>query len=189
MILAPAMPGYIRRNTMAEAYVSEIRIFSFNFAPRGWSFCNGQTLPINQNQVLFALIGTTYGGNGVTTFQLPNLQGNVPISMGNSPAGGSYTEGEVGGQANVTLTYNEMPMHTHTMQASAVAATQNSPTSNSPAQPVSAVGNIYGPVSGAATMAQQAVGVTGGSQPHNNMQPYLVLNFCIALQGIFPTRN
>jgi microcystin-dependent protein len=174
---------------MASPYLSEIRIFSFNYAPKGWALCNGQTMAIQQNAALFSLLGTTYGGNGVSTFQLPNLQGNVPISMGTSPTGTPYSEGEVAGEINHTLTYNEMPMHTHTMQASAVAATQNSPTSNSPAQPVSAVGNIYGPVSGAATMAQQAVGVTGGSQPHNNMQPYLVLNFCIALQGIFPTRN
>jgi microcystin-dependent protein len=187
MILAPATPGYIRRNTMADPFVSEIRIFSFSFAPRGWSFCNGQTLPINQNQVLFSLIGTTYGGNGTTNFQLPNLQGNV--ALGASESGNPYGNGQVGGAANVTLTYNEMPLHTHTMRASAVAATQNSPTSNSPAQPIAAVGNIYGPVSGAATMAQQAVGVTGGSQPHNNMQPYLALNMCIAMYGLYPSRN
>jgi len=170
-------------------YVSEIKIFSFNFAPRAWALCNGQTLPINQNQVLFSLLGTTYGGNGVTTFMLPNLQGRVPISMGRDPFGNTYSEGQAAGQASHTLLATEIPAHTHTMQASAVAATQNSPTTNSPAEPVAAVGNIYGPASPAVTMAPQAVANAGGSQPHDNMQPYLVLNMCISLQGTFPTRG
>jgi microcystin-dependent protein len=166
---------------MSEPFLSEIRIFSFNFAPRGWAFCNGQILPINQNQALFALLGTTYGGNGQTTFALPNLRGQVPIHMGNG-----HTLGEAAGNTSVTLNITQLPQHNHFLNGSRNAATLDSPTNN-------VLGglstNAYGAPSALAPMATGTVSNVGGSQPHNNMMPYLVLNFCIALQGIFPSRN
>jgi microcystin-dependent protein len=170
---------------MGTPFLSEIRIFSFNYAPQGWALCNGQTLAINQNQALFALLGTTYGGNGTTTFELPNLQGRVPLHF----SGGSYPLGQSTGEQNHTLSNSEMPAHVHTMNAANVAATLTTPTGNALAEPVTQVGNIYGPATTSTTMAPQAINNTGGSQPHNNMQPYLVLNFCIALVGIFPSQN
>jgi microcystin-dependent protein len=165
---------------MAEPFLSEIRIFSFNFPPKGWAFCNGQFLPINQNQALFALLGTTYGGNGQTTFALPNLQGQVPISFGNG-----HTLGEKAGASAVTINQQTMPQHVHFAQASGNGG--DTPT---------AIGNIlagaldvYRTPDNLTALHPQTVTNVGGSQPHNNMMPYLVLNFCIALQGIFPSRN
>lgn len=166
---------------MSEPFLSEIKIMSFNFPPKGWALCNGQFLPINQNQALFALLGTTYGGNGQTTFALPDLRGQVPIHMGNG-----HTLGEKAGSTSVTVNIQQLPTHLHTVNATSVAADQNAITNNVPA---SAGSNLYGAPTGLTTLASQSVSSVGGSQPHNNMMPYLVLNFCIALQGIFPSQN
>lgn len=165
---------------MSEPFLSEIKIVSFNFAPKGWALCNGQFLPINQNQALFALLGTTYGGNGQTTFALPNLRGQVPIHMGNG-----HTLGEAAGTTAVTVNIQQLPTHTHIAQASATNG-------NQPVVPgavLAAANNLWTNPSGLTTLVPQTVTSVGGSQPHNNMMPYLVLNFIIALQGIFPSRN
>ena len=165
---------------MGTPYLSEIRIVSFGFAPKGWALCNGQTLPINQNQALFSLLGTTYGGDGRTNFKLPNLQGSAPIHVGSG-----FILGQVGGEANHTLIASEMPQHTHAPVASLNAANLGSPqgnffaNGNQPAFDTVPTG----------LMKAAAVGSAGGSQPHDNMPPYLALNFVIALQGIFPSRN
>ncbi|HLL14021.1 MAG TPA: tail fiber protein [Pyrinomonadaceae bacterium] len=166
---------------MAEPFLSEIRIFSFDFPPKGWAFCNGQFLPINQNQALFALLGTTYGGNGQTTFALPNLKGQVPIHFGDG-----HTLGEKGGSSSVTVNSQQMPQHVHFMQASSLSGNQLTP-SNGLLANVQA--KIYNDPVSLTPISPQSVSNVGGSQPHNNMMPYLVLNFCIALQGIFPSRN
>ena len=163
---------------MAEPFLSEIRLFSFNFAPKGWAGCNGQLLPINQNQALFSLLGTTYGGNGVTTFGLPNLQGAAPMHQG-----GGHPLGEHAGEQIHTVTLSEMPAHTHLVTASGA----NGSTAG-PAVPA-AVNNAYGPPSNLTPLDPSSLTAAGGSQSHQNMQPFLVLNFCIALQGIFPSRN
>jgi microcystin-dependent protein len=163
---------------MAEPFLSEIRIMSFNFAPKGWAFCNGQQLPINQNQALFALLGTTYGGNGQTTFGLPNLQGRVPFHVGNK-----HTLGEAAGASSVTITTQQMPQHPHGMMAS----NTNSNVLDPAGTVLGAVNNGYGGPSNLTSLNALSVTNTGGSQAHTNMQPYLVLNFCIALQGIFPS--
>ena len=165
----------------SEPFISQVSIFAFNFAPRGWAQCNGQLLPINQNQALFSLLGTTYGGNGTTNFALPNLQGRVPIHNGNG-----FTLGQQGGVENHTLTAQEMPGHTHTVSAVNSTADQTYPTSNTWAAGGSAAGFYTG---GNNAMAAGAITSTGGRQPHSNRSPYAVLNICIALQGIFPSRN
>lgn len=183
---------------MASPFLSEIRIMSFNFAPKGWAECNGQFLPINQNQALFALLGTTYGGNGQTTFALPNLQGRASIHMGNS-----HTLGERAGEEAHTLLINEMPAHIHSMSAKAAdsltGAAGHLPTptgtkalaqghaSQGTSNPVAV--SIYGTGGPSTALASGTVGNTGGSQPHENRQPFLTLNFCIALQGIFPSQS
>ena len=167
---------------MAEPFLSEIRLFSFNFPPKGWALCNGQFLPINQNQALFALLGTTYGGNGQTTFALPDLRGRVPIHAGNG-----HTLGQRAGEQAHTLTQSEMPAHTHLVQASAAPGTQNVPANNMVLAQRAA--EIYRPPSNLGAMISGTVTNVGGSQPHENMQPYLTINFCIALQGIFPSPN
>jgi microcystin-dependent protein len=166
---------------MAEPFLSEIRIMSFNFAPRGWALCNGQTLPINQNQALFSLLGTTYGGNGQTTFALPNLRGQVPIHEGSG-----HTLGEQAGSKAVTINIQQLPTHLHGFQG-----TNTTGTLNSPGGDVYGVSQtpIYAQPGGLLTINPGTTGNVGGSQPHNNMMPYLVLNFCIALQGIFPSQN
>jgi microcystin-dependent protein len=165
---------------MSEPFLSEIKIVSFNFPPKGWALCNGQLLPINQNQALFALLGTTYGGNGQTNFALPNLRGRVPIHFDNS-----HSLGEAAGSTSVTINIQQLPTHTHILQASNTLGDKNFVN-----------GNVFGAEPGAAyAPANPTVSVpgvvssVGGSQPHNNMMPYLVLNFIIALQGIFPSRN
>lgn len=166
---------------MGEPFLSEIRIFAFNYAPRAWAFCNGQLLPINQNQALFALLGTTYGGNGQTTFGLPDLRSCVPIHSGQG-----FTLGQKGGQSNHTITMGEMAQHMHTLSASSTDGNQVVPVPNILARTVN---QIYGPPQNLVTLAAGTVTNIGGSQPHNNMQPFLTLNFCIALQGIFPSPN
>ena len=165
---------------MAEPFLSEIRIMSFNFPPKGWAFCNGQFLPINQNQALFALLGTTYGGNGQTTFALPNFQGKVPIHVG-----AGHTLGETAGSSSVTVNIQQLPQHIHFFQAT----NSNGNTLDPSNAVLAAVNNAYGAPANTTTLHPLSVSNVGGSQAHNNMQPYLVLNFCIALQGIFPSPN
>ncbi len=164
---------------MAYDYLGEIRLMSFNFAPKGWALCNGQVLPINQNQALFSLLGTTYGGDGRTTFALPNLQGRVPVHMG-----GGFTLGERAGEESHTLTLSELPAHVHTVNANPVTANAVDPTGK-----VWAGGRTA--YSAAPNAAMNGAGVTasGGGQPHSNLSPFLVVNFCICLQGIFPSQN
>ncbi|MEO7254601.1 MAG: tail fiber protein [Casimicrobium sp.] len=167
---------------MAEPFLSEIRIMSFAFPPKGWALCNGQLLPINQNQGLFSLLGTTYGGDGRVNFALPNLQGNTPIHMG-----GGHTLGERGGEQAHTLSIQELPAHTHMVNASSASTGGNA---NPIGRFLGGSNNVYHSPTGAlTTMAPPTVGSVGGSQPHLNMQPFLVLNFSIALQGIFPSQN
>jgi microcystin-dependent protein len=168
---------------MAEPFLSEIRIMSFNYPPKGWATCNGQFLPINQNQALFSLLGTTYGGNGQTTFALPDLRDRTPIHFGQG-----FTLGEKGGEPAHTLIMGEMPAHNHFVNASSTTATDNIPT-NSLMLAVSTPQSIYTAATNFQTMNAAAVSNVGGSQAHNNLQPFLVLNFCIALQGIFPSQN
>ena len=165
---------------MAEPFVAEIRIFSFGFPPKGWAFCNGQLLPINQNQALFAILGTTYGGNGVNTFALPNLQGKVPLHEGTG-----FALGQVGGSPSVTLLSTQIA-HSHGV-AAAATANASVAAGNFPGLSPSASG-VYGTPPDA-SMNGVVISPTGGSQPHNNLQPYLVINYVIALQGIFPTRS
>jgi microcystin-dependent protein len=172
---------------MSEPFLGEIRLVGFNFEPRGWAFCNGQLLSIAQNTALFALLGTTYGGNGQTTFALPDLRGRAPIHMGQGPGLTNRRIGEVGGSENVTLTANQLPAHNHNLNALAVPAASGDPTQRLLAQ---SRGSVYAPPSETpVVMSQQAIGFAGGSQPHENMQPYLVMNYIIALEGIFPSRN
>jgi microcystin-dependent protein len=164
---------------MSTPYLAEIRIFAFTFAPKGWAMCNGQTMAIAQNQALFAILGTTYGGNGTTTFLLPNLQGRMPLHVG-----GGYTLGSMGGEVNHTLISSEMPVHNHTPVASSTPANAGAPTGNLWAQ-----GNGAYNTAKDTTMDPSCIQLAGGSQPHPNMPPYLVLNICIALQGIFPSQS
>jgi microcystin-dependent protein len=167
---------------MSEPFLGELRMMSFSFPPKGWALCNGQLLPINQNQPLFSLLGTTYGGNGQTTFALPDLRGRTPIHMSQG-----FTLGEVGGEQAHTLSIAEIPTHVHTLNASSASATAVVPTNGL----VLAQGafEIYRGASNLTAMTGGTVGNTGGSQAHLNMQPFLVLSFCIALQGIFPSQN
>jgi microcystin-dependent protein len=166
---------------MAEPFLSEIRIMSFNFPPRGWAQCNGQFLPINQNQALFSLLGTTYGGNGQTTFALPDMRGSVPIHFGSG-----FTLGQRGGEYNHTVTMSEMPAHNHFVN---VSTTATGGLANAVGHFLGGGNNVYHAVSNLTTMTPATITNIGGSQPHTNTQPYLVLMFCIALQGIFPSRN
>jgi microcystin-dependent protein len=166
---------------MGTPFMSELRIMSFNFAPVGWAECNGQFLPINQNQALFSLLGTMYGGNGQTTFALPDLRGKVPIHVGQG-----FSLGQASGQESHTLTQSEMPAHTHLAQATSSTAATNLPTGNLLA---SINAPQYNPPSGLTTLAPSTVTNVGGSQPHPNQQPFLVLNICIALSGAFPSQN
>ncbi len=179
---------------MASPFVAEIRIFPFPFAPQGWAFCNGQILPLSQNTALFSLLGTTYGGNGTSNFALPNLQGSAPMHPGQGPGLQLHDLGEMGGSATVTLLDTEMPLHTH-----AINCIDGARVEGQSGQPGNAIlvktgglpANAY--TSGTATqnqtMAANMVAVVGGSLPHNNMMPFLTLNFCIALQGVYPPRG
>ena len=168
---------------MSTPFLSEIKIMSFGFAPKGWAFCNGTLLPINQNQALFSLLGTTYGGDGRVNFALPNLQGRVPIH-----AGSSFTLGSLGGEVAHTLLTSEMPSHIHTANASSAnssATAKADPAGNY----LGGFNNLYNAGGTLTPMSSTIIGNTGGSQPHPNQQPFLVLNFCIALQGIFPSQS
>lgn len=165
---------------MVQPFMGEIKIAAFGFAPRNWAFCNGQLMAIAQNQALFSILGTTYGGDGRITFALPDFRGRAPIHMGNA-----FTSGERGGQEEHTVIISEMPAHTHLLNADNGSAAAFDPANGFFAAPTV---NIYGPA-GNATATGLQVGNAGGSQPHNNMQPYLVLNFIIALVGIFPSRS
>jgi microcystin-dependent protein len=172
---------------MSEPFVGEIRMFGFNFAPQGWALCNGQLLPINQNQALFSLLGTTYGGDGRTTFALPNMQSRVPVCQGQGPGLSSYAEGQAGGTETVTLAATQMPGHTHPVKASSSAAASGQPEGRALARSAS---HIYTAKPDTSTvMNADMLGDAGDGQPHNNIQPYLAVNFCIALNGIFPSRN
>lgn len=169
---------------MSEPFLAEVRIVGFNFAPRGWALCDGQILPINQNQSLYSLLGTTYGGDGRTTFALPDLRGRTPIHVGRSNGGGSHTLGQKSGEETHTLSAAEMPDHDHPLHAVNATGTGNNPSGWLPAVSLS---NVYLAPQNLVNMA--GVLNVGGGQAHNNMQPSLALNFCIALQGLFPSRN
>ena len=169
-----------------DPFLAEIRLFPFNYAPTGWAFCDGQLLSISQNTALFALIGTFYGGDGRSTFGLPNLQGSAALGVGQGPGLSQYFQGQIGGSQNVTLLTSEMPAHTHALQGLADPAESNSPTGKLLAR--STAGAVYGTAPAGSQLAPTSVSVQGSGLPHNNMPPYLTLNFCIALQGIFPQR-
>ena len=174
---------------MADPFVAEIRIFGFNFAPKGWATCDGQLLPISQNTALFSLLGTTYGGNGQTTFGLPDMQGNAPMHPGQGKGLSLHDLGEMGGTQQVTLLESEIPAHTHGVMAApaVVAGDSNIPAGNAFAK--SAQGNAYTPAGNLVQMSPNVLTPTGGGLPHNNMMPYLTCNFNIALQGVFPPRG
>jgi microcystin-dependent protein len=174
---------------MSDQFVAEIRIFGFNFAPTGWALCNGQILPISQNTALFSLLGTTYGGNGQSTFALPNMEGSAPMHPGQGPGLSLHDLGEQSGAEFTTLLESEMPNHPHTFQAFATPADLKEPQAGAVLTRTQN-GALYNTtVSNLVQMAPQALPPAGGSLPHNNMMPYLTLNFCIALQGIFPPRT
>ncbi len=174
---------------MATPFLGQIKVFSFDYPPKGWTFCDGQLLPINQNQALFSLLGTTFGGNGQTNFALPDLRGRMPIHFGQGAGLSPRVLGEVGGSSAVTLTIAQTGPHTHTVPAVAGPGTVSNPVSGVPAKEASGQTAIYSASAADTTMAPQTIGNTGGGQAHNNMQPYLGLRFCIALQGIFPSRS
>ncbi len=167
---------------MADPFLGEVRIFSFNFAPKGWALCNGQLMPINQNQALFSLLGTTYGGDGRVNFALPNLQSRTPIHMGNG-----HTLGERGGEEAHTLLITELPAHTHVAQGTSTSTNTVAAPSNTVV--LAGANNLYTAAQNLTSLLPATVSNAGGSQPHENRQPYLTLSFCIALQGIFPSQN
>ena len=172
---------------MSDQFVAEIRIFPTNFPPRGWAYCNGQLLPISQNTALFSLLGTTYGGDGKSTFALPNLQGSAPLQPGQGPGLSEYFLGQQSGSETITLLQSEMPVHTHSMSGATQDPALAKAVSPDASWALSQGGGIYQD-SQNTQLSFQALSLAGGSLPHNNMQPYLALNFCIALQGIFPAR-
>ncbi|MDQ4098121.1 MAG: tail fiber protein [Actinomycetota bacterium] len=171
-----------------DPFLAEIRIFGFNFAPRGWATCDGQLLPISQNTALFALLGTVYGGDGKTTFALPKLNGAAPMAAGTGPDGTDYFPGETVGSATVNLIQSELPLHSHSLSVSTRSGSEKDPTNQA-----LAVGQgigMYGANNQPTTlMGAESLSITGGSMPHNNMQPSLAFTFCIAMQGIFPPRG
>lgn len=181
---------------MLEAFIGSIVLFAGNFAPRGWALCEGQILPIAQNTALFSILGTTYGGNGTTTFALPDLRGRVPLGVGHGPGLSEKSLGEFSGTEKVTLLQTEMPVHNHTLQASTTAATKSTPHNGLLANWNGAtevgdnvIGYSFADSVPNTTLAPTSIGSAGGSQPHNNMQPYLGLNYIICLEGIYPSRN
>jgi len=179
---------------MSAPFIGEIRMAGFNFAPSGWALCQGQLLPISQNPALFTLIGTTYGGDGQNTFQLPDLQGRIPINQGQAPGLSPYLMGQRAGSEAVTLVSAQMPSHIHSLLANADAASSANPTSgylaraSVPSLPSANV-MVYAPVATLAPMNGQTIGPTGGNQPHDNVMPFQCVNFIICLEGIFPTQN
>jgi microcystin-dependent protein len=172
-----------------DPFVAEIRIFPFNFAPTGWAFCDGQILPLSQNTALFSLLGTTYGGDGKSNFALPDMQGNAPMHPGQGPGLSLHDLGETGGSETVSLLESEIPAHSHSMGAQNVPlGTVQTPAGNTFSHPAS--GNLFNKANPAVVaMNDSTLAPAGGDQPHNNMQPYLTLNFCIALQGVYPPRT
>jgi microcystin-dependent protein len=170
---------------MPEPYIGEIRMIGFSFAPVGWMLCQGQTLPISENDALFTLIGTTYGGDGQETFALPNLQSRVPMHAG-TQGGNTYVLAEQAGTESVTLTVNQIPSHTHALLGSTTTAVSQTPGGNTPAQ---STGQVYTSANSPISMSNQSIAPTGGSQPHENMQPYLCISFIISLFGIFPQQT
>jgi microcystin-dependent protein len=175
---------------MSNPFVAEIRIFTGNFAPKGWALCDGQLLPISQNTALFSLLGTTYGGDGKSNFALPNLQGSAPMQAGQGPGLSLRDLGEIGGEQAVTLLQTEMPAHAHTIRAAAGTGLA-SPVGNAWGSGAKGFGNVYSPSAQATNVQMNPFGtsIAGGSQPHNNMMPFLGLTFIIALQGVFPARS
>ncbi|SDT96964.1 phage tail protein [Halopseudomonas salegens] len=172
---------------MSEPFLAEVRMVGFNFAPRGWAFCDGQILPINQNQSLYSLLGTTYGGDGVTTFALPDLRGRTPTHVGRSDGGAEHRLGEKSGEETHSLSVNEMPAHGHAWRASSNDGNSSAGAGHTLAREAGAIYR-HAPSTKVSTKAGTLTN-TGGSQAHENMQPYLAVNFCIALQGLFPSRN
>jgi microcystin-dependent protein len=173
---------------MSNPFLAEIRIFPFNFAPKGWAFCNGQLMPISQNTALFSLLGTNYGGDGKSNFALPNIQGSAPMHPGQGPGLSLHDLGETGGSDTVTLLQSEMPAHSHGVTASNQQGTDQSPINEMFAGGVGGIA-LYAAPGSITQLASNALTPAGGNQPHNNLMPYLTLNFCIALQGVFPARS
>jgi microcystin-dependent protein len=174
---------------MADPFVAEIRIFPFNFAPKGWAWCDGQLLPLSQNTALFSLLGTTYGGNGKSNFALPDLQGRAPMHPGQGPGLSLHDLGETGGAETVSLLESEIPSHSHTVRAASSAGEDGTPTGNALSRTDNGSAYVPAPAAMPVTMAPENIAPVGGDQPHNNMQPYLTFYFCIALQGVFPPRG
>jgi len=172
---------------MADPFVAEIRIFPFNFAPKGWAWCNGQLLPISQNTALFSLLGTTYGGDGKSTFALPDLEGSAPMHPGQGPGLSLHDLGETGGSETVSLLESEIPAHTHNFTASQGDGTDQTPVNQRLATGIGI--GPYGAVASLTQLSPNMLAPAGGDQPHNNMMPYLTFYFCIALQGVFPPRT
>ena len=178
---------------MSQPFIGAITIFAGNFAPVNWAFCQGQLMDISQNTALFSLIGTTYGGDGVTTFALPDLRGRIPVHQGQGPGLSPYTIGETVGSSSVVLTQNQIPAHSHQLYVSTAAATTNNPSGNVLAKPVqpgsTATVSAFAPAGALVTMTPNAIAPSTGGQPHENMPPYIALNFIIALFGIYPSQN
>ena len=173
---------------MADPFVAEIRIFPFNFAPKGWAWCDGQLLPLSQNTALFSLLGTTYGGNGMSNFALPDLQGRAPMHPGQGPGLSLHDLGETGGSETVTLLESEIPSHSHGLRANVIDIADTNVPSTAASLALSTGGTLYQPTA-TTQMAPEALVPAGGDQPHNNLMPYLTFYFCIALQGVFPPRT
>jgi microcystin-dependent protein len=174
---------------MANPFLAEIRIFPFNFAPKGWAFCDGQILPLSQNTALFSLLGTTYGGDGKSNFALPNMQGNAPMHPGQGPGLSLHDLGETGGSDTVTLLESEIPSHSHSLMAAAQQATVRLPSPTVGLARSSGTSSYNSTATGLVNLSDNTIAPAGGDQPHNNLMPYLTLNFCIALQGVFPPRT
>jgi microcystin-dependent protein len=181
---------------MSSPFLGQITVYPYNFPPNGWADCSGQLLPISQYSALFSLLGTQYGGNGTTNFGLPDLQGRIPVGQGQLTGGSDYIMGEVAGGENVTILASSMPAHSHTLTATTADGSVNNPSGLILAKPQTGggrgggnQGDIYNPGNVDTPLAPTSLGVAGGSQPHNNIQPTLVLRYCIALQGVFPSRG
>ncbi len=174
---------------MADPFVAEIRIFPFNFAPKGWAWCLGQLMPLSQNTALFALLGTTYGGNGKSNFALPDLQGSAPMHPGQGPGLSLHDLGEIGGSETVSLLESEIPAHSHAMRGFTLSPAETKQVGPGASLATSSGGNLYQTTAPNTPLAPEALAPAGGDQPHNNLQPYLTFYFCIALQGVFPPRS